>query len=348
MNRQQITEQLRAQSQVAFTQAKIKKLHEAAANVGVTNTSAAGGSGGGGGRMPVTGLSFVVNTTDYPEFGFDFTSTNEPIEFTINWGDGTIHEDSGYGGYYEESHDYGEERLDEYTVTITFDDPLKILEIDFPGFNDDYAGISSITGLQSLSNLEEFRADYNYLVSVDLSGLTNLTYVDISDCEIPNTEGEHSLTTVNLSGCTALEELRLDDSDFSNGIPDLSGLTALRRLDFDQCGIKGTVDLSGLTSLESFDLYGNDELTRVIISSSQPLGEDNDYDGVEIYSCALTQTAVNNILIALAANDIENGRVNLAGDYDGSTGGSNAAPGAPGLAAITTLEGRGWDVYVNS
>jgi Leucine-rich repeat (LRR) protein len=293
------------------------------------------GAGGGGGasQTTATAIQFVVNTTDYLEFNFNFTSTGEPIEFTINWGDGTIHEDSGAGGYYEEGHEYAE--VGEYTVTVTFDDPLKILELDFPG-DGDYAGISSITNLQYLSNLQDFRADYNHLVSVDLSGLTNLTYVDISDCELPGSS-THSLTSVNLSGCTALGELRLDDSDFSNGIPDLNGLTALRIIDFDECGITGTVDISGFPSLERFDFNSNEGLTRIIISSSQPLGDNGE---LYAYDCALTQTAVNNILVALAANAIDNGYVDLSG-------GTNAIPGASGLAAITTLEGKGWSVEFN-
>jgi len=53
-----------------------------------------------------------------------------------------------------------------------------------------------------------------------------------------------SLTSVNLSGCTAIEQLRLDDSNFSGGIPNLSGLDALIYMDFDQCGITGSVDIS--------------------------------------------------------------------------------------------------------
>ena len=335
MNRQEIIEQLRVQSQSTYAQAKMKKLHEATANeLAYTNTAAAGGAAGGG-STPVTGFSFVVNTAEYLEFRFVFTSTNEPIEFTINWGDGTIHEDSGFGGYYEENHEYTE--VGEYTVTVTFDDPLKILELDFPGTDSDFAGISSITGLQSFSNLESFEADYNHLVSVDLSGLINLTYVDISDCDLPDSSTS-SLTSVNLAGCTALVEIRLDDSDFSGGFPNLSGLTALTRIDFDQCGLRGTVDISGLPSLERFDFGGNDELTRLIISSSQSLGSDGE---LYVQDCALTQTAVNNILVALASNGVENGYIQL-------DGGTNAVPSAPGLAAITTLEGNGWSLDVNS
>jgi Leucine-rich repeat (LRR) protein len=199
------------------------------------------------------------------------------------------------------------------------------------------AVITSITGLQNLTNLNNFNADYNGLQSVNLSGLANLLYVDISDNDVPGL-GTKSLTSVNLSGCTALQQLRLDDSDFSAGVPDLSGLTSLVWFDMDQCNISGSLDLQGLPSLEGFDLSGNIEITNVTISSSQPLG-----DGFEVLlsNNALTQTAVDDILVALAANSINGGYVDL-------TEGTNAVPGAAGLAAITTLTGKGWSCDVNS
>jgi PKD repeat protein len=296
------------------------------------------GAGGGASQTTPTAIQFVVNTTDYPEFGFDFTSTGEPIEFTINWGDGTIHEDSGAGGYYEESHTYAE--VGEYTVTVTFDDPLKILELNFPGTNDayDYAGISSITGLQSLANLQDFKADDNYLVSVDLSGLSNLTYVEIGDNFIVGTSTP-SLTTVNLSGCTALEELRLDDSDFSGGTPNLTGLNNLKFVDFDESDISGSVDISFLSSLDDFDFSANPGLTELIISSSQPLGLDEQY--LNASGCGLTQASVDAILVALSLNGISGATIDLQG-------GTNAVPGAAGLAAKTVLEENGWEVLINS
>jgi hypothetical protein len=200
------------------------------------------------------------------------------------------------------------------------------------------ARITSITGLQNLTNLVEVQLGWNSLTTVDLSGMSSLLYVDISDQNSPNAENVNYLTSVNLTGCTAIEELRLDDSDFSNGVPDISGLTELRYLDLDGCGITGTLDLSNFALLQGFDLSDNTGLTSVAISSSQPLGDGYD---VNIFNCDLTQTAVNNILIALAENAIENGYVDL-------TGGTNAIPGAPGLAAKTTLEGKGWQVDINT
>jgi len=200
------------------------------------------------------------------------------------------------------------------------------------------ARLTSITGLQNLTNLTDLELGYNSLTEVDLSGMSSLLDVDISDQNSPNVENNNCLTSVNLTGCTAIEELRLDDNDFSNGIPDLSDLNALQFLDLDQCGITGTVDLSNFTLLKGFDLSNNTALTGVTITSSQPLG---DSEIINISNCALYQLAVDNILIALAANAIDNGFVDLSG-------GTNWNPSATGLAAKTTLEGRSWTVTVNA
>jgi len=196
------------------------------------------------------------------------------------------------------------------------------------------ASIVSITGLQNLTNLNNFNADYNGLQSVNFSGITSLTFVDISDNDIPGTFTS-SLTSVNLSGCTALQTLRLDDSDFSAGIPSLAGLTSLSLIDFDQCSISGVVDLTGLPALADLDINGNGSLTSIIIADTQPI---NNFQG---YDCALTETAVDDILVVLSNNGQSNGYVSL-------DGGSNAIPSATGLAAKLVLEADGWGVDVNS
>ena len=196
------------------------------------------------------------------------------------------------------------------------------------------AAITSITGLQNLNNLQRFVADWNSLSSVNLSGLTNLTYVDISDNEVPGTEGQRSLTSVNLTGSTALEELRLDDSDFSAGIPNITGLTSLQWLDMDQCGITGNVDLSMLPELYGFDLSGNTGLTSVTLFEQV-------LENVIINNAALTEASVNDILAWLDGGGVLNGYVELSG-------GTNAAPTGDGLTAVTNLEGKGWSIFVNS
>jgi Leucine-rich repeat (LRR) protein len=196
------------------------------------------------------------------------------------------------------------------------------------------AVITSITGLQNLTGLTRFNADWNALRSVNLSNLPNLEDVDISDNDIAGTNTA-SLTSVNLSGSTAVQFLRLDDSDFSAGIPSLSGLTSLIVLDFDQCGISGILDFSGFPAITDIDVFGNPDLTSVIISSAQPITY------VSAANCGLTETAVDDILVALDDNGEASGSAYL-------DGGTNAIPSATGLAAKTNLEGKGWVVSVNS
>jgi hypothetical protein len=197
------------------------------------------------------------------------------------------------------------------------------------------AALTSITGLQNLTNLERFVADDNNLTSIDFSGLSNLNHVDVGDNELPGS-GTNSLTSINLSGCTSLTYLRLDDSDFSAGLPDLSDCTSLTYIDFDQCGIVGSVDVTNLTSLETFDFAGNTELTELIISSTQPLGS-----GGELYisDCALTQTAVDNILAALASGSVSNGYIRIDND---DNEGTNTTPGEAGRESLFILNSRGW------
>ena len=132
MNRQEILEQLRAQSQIAYTQAKMDRLHEANISAYTNTSAAAGGSGGGGGNnLPSNAIEFVVNTYFGTYFAFSFY-TLYPINFTIEWGDGTSHIDEGAGGSYSENHTYPESDQ-EYTARIYFSDISLVTEIDFPG-----------------------------------------------------------------------------------------------------------------------------------------------------------------------------------------------------------------------
>lgn len=193
--------------------------------------------------------------------------------------------------------------------------------------------ITSITGLQNLTGLTRFNADWNGLQSVNLSNLPNLEDVDISDCDIPGTTTP-SLTSVNVSGSTALQFLRLDDSDFSGGIPNLTGLDALVVLDFDQSNVSGVLDFSGFPVITDIDVSGNAGITSVIIADAQPINFFN------AAGCGLTETAVDDILVVLD----NNGEVNGGAYLDGGT---SAAPSATGLAAITSLQAKGWNVQVN-
>ena len=193
--------------------------------------------------------------------------------------------------------------------------------------------ITSVTGLQNLTNLQNFNADYTSLQTVNLSGLTQLVNVDVSDT-IKLDDSGPSLTDINLSGCTALEELRLDDSDFSAGIPDLSGLTSLRILDMDQCNISGTVDISAqsFNALTLVDLSGN-SITSIELPEAY-------INNLNLNGNALTATAVDYTLQWLNGSGVENGFVDLAD-------GTNAIPTENSAAARADLQSKGWEVIVN-
>jgi hypothetical protein len=196
------------------------------------------------------------------------------------------------------------------------------------------ASIVSITDLQNLPNLTTFYGDSNSLQSVNLSSLTNLSSVSIGNNDIPGSS-TNSLTSVNLSGCTALVNLVLNDSDFSGGIPNLTGLINLDRIYFDNCSISGAVDLSNLSALTQLSFDGNTALTSIVISDTQLI--------TYFYAtnCALTETAVNNILQSLDSSGVINGNVNLLF-------GTSAAPTGAGLTARTNLIAKGWNVYTNT
>ena len=81
--------------------------------------------------LPTNCIEFVVDTTDGTEFILSFT-TSEPINFTIEWGDGSTYPGVGGGGFYEESHTYPQEN-EQYTARICFDSPETVTELEFYG-----------------------------------------------------------------------------------------------------------------------------------------------------------------------------------------------------------------------
>jgi hypothetical protein len=200
--------------------------------------------------------------------------------------------------------------------------------------------ITTLTGLQNLPNLERLNADYNGLhnTTVDVSGLTNLVNVDLSDNVDVATENAAALT-VNVTGCTAVEILRLDDSDFSenqlDSIIGLTDLTALEVLDLDECNLSGSFDFSMFPALEDLDLNYNGNVTEVIITSEQPIRDLN------LQGCSLAETEVDNVLVALASGSIVNGEVYLSGD-------NMAVPGAAGREALAVLGERSWYFALNT
>jgi len=114
---------------------------------------------------------------------------------------------------------------------------------------------------------------------------------------------------------------------------DLSGLNSLTSLNLNRNNLTA-LDFSGLSNLTSFTV-GDNSLTSLDITNLTLLI----YLGA--FNNQLTSQAVDDILVNL--DDF-----GLSGSYSiDLTGTGNAAPGAAGLAAKTSLEGKGWTVAVN-
>ena len=103
MNRQEILEQLRAQSQITYAQAKMDRLHEATANIPAYTNSAAGGSGGGGGSNTLPGLygvatdGLIYSLNNFTNLPFNYDSFPSPPA-VCNGGDGYIYAVVDYEG----------------------------------------------------------------------------------------------------------------------------------------------------------------------------------------------------------------------------------------------------------
>ena len=81
--------------------------------------------------LPSNCIEFVVDTTEGTTFTLSFT-TSVPINFTIQWGDGSTYPGVGGGGFYEESHTYAQEG-EQYTARICFDSPETVTQLEFYG-----------------------------------------------------------------------------------------------------------------------------------------------------------------------------------------------------------------------
>jgi hypothetical protein len=159
---------------------------------------------------------------------------------------------------------------------------------------------------------------------LDLEGLSALEYLDCSSC---------GLSSLDLSDCAALESLHCRDNNLT--ALDVSANTALTSL---QCSNELTsLDLTGLTSLETFGCSEYETLETVTMPASHSIRE------FYAYGMALTETAVNAILVSLDGSGVEDGEVDLSNPDELGT---NAAPTGAGATAVTSLQGKGWSVTV--
>jgi len=81
-------------------------------------------------ELPSNCIEFVNNTTLGTNSLVNFT-TSGPVEYTLNWGDGTINSGTADGATTKE-HDYADADQS-YTCRLCFDNVSLVTILDFPG-----------------------------------------------------------------------------------------------------------------------------------------------------------------------------------------------------------------------
>lgn len=161
-----------------------------------------------------------------------------------------------------------------YNELVTMDF-TSLVNLDFVLLIDN--NISSLIGLENLTNLEILNVDNNNLTILDATSNTNLTTLLC---------GLNDLTSLNVVGLSNLEEFRTNSNNLT------------------------TLDLSGLTGLERFSA-GNNQLDEIDLSES-PLIEtvwipNNNLTHIDLSFATRLKSlyAKNNLLVSL---NIKNGK----------------------------------------
>lgn len=193
---------------------------------------------------------------------------------------------------------------------------------------------------------------------IDTSAGQNFTYSWNNCFDIVSFPLLNVSSGLNFSGawysCTSLTSFPLLDvssgENFTNAWSDCPGLTSFPVLDTSS-GVNFAGAWSDCTSLVSFPKLNVN--TGVQFGgcwsfctnlSTFPAGMFDNCSATTFYyawkGCALSQQSVDNILVSLDTAGQSNGIVNI-------DGGTSAAPGATGLAAKASLQGKGWTVLTN-
>jgi hypothetical protein len=212
--------------------------------------------------------------------------------------------------------------LDNSPVSLTYNPSLTSIDLSGLLFTLDFS-ISNNTSLtqSSFNNLiqcnQAFIITNSSLESISFNSLVSASKISIAN----NT----SLETIDLS---SLDNIKVQTTDDSNTL----------YIDENNSNLK-SLDISGLITVPSgtiilFSSTGFPNLEEVILNNAV------DATNVDIRSANLTQTSVDNILIALDTAGYSGGTVIL-------DGGTSATPGVGGIAAAASLIGKSWTVTTN-
>lgn len=231
----------------------------------------------------------------------------------------------------------------------------------------DLTGCNSLTVVQAEGNIGSFDASGTSVQQFtggstgtalfDLSGCTSLTSFtpsplsgntsyDCSGCTSLGTVSFQgvSFVSANFSGCTALASIAFfyAPTPFTLNLTNCTSLASIQLAD-GSSGPTGitSLNISGCTSLAAINSIGpGSDITSLITVTVTTLPAMISMDLTAGTGAALNVASVNSILIALDANGLNNGAVNMSG-------GTSAAPTGAGLVAKANLIGKGWFVGTN-
>ena len=149
------------------------------------------------------------------------------------------------------------------------------------GLSVDYyhQGLASLEGIRYFYALASLDCSGNRLTSLDVSGLTSLTYLNCVANQLASLDvsgltaltnldcSSNQLTSLDVSGCTALTDLSCHGNQLAS--LDVSGLTALTALSCSDNQLTG-LDVRGLTFLTELECGGN-QLTSLDVSGCTAL-----------------------------------------------------------------------------
>ncbi|ARN89599.1 KxYKxGKxW signal peptide domain-containing protein [Levilactobacillus brevis] len=151
-----------------------------------------------------------------------------------------------------------------------------IVQMIQPAATDDVGMITSLKGLERITNLVHFQMDMRYFdpsAMIDLSFAPNLTSFELSNLTgVPVNWGmtANDLVQKYLHANTKLNFFRADDQNLTGGIPDFSNNPEVANIYMVDNQLTGTIpSLRYLTNLENIDVSYN-QLTGNIENLNQP------------------------------------------------------------------------------
>jgi PKD repeat protein len=252
--------------------------------------------------------------------------------------------------------------------TCTAMNVLQVWNCNLVGATFDISALASLVILQisGNSNLSTLDVTNNTLLRELYCQDDNLSTLDVTnnpELLILQANG-NSLTTLNLTNNIKLKTLFLYANTGLALPTGFSGLTQLEWLSIYNCNITVALNCTPFTQLKIIDA-GNTSLPSVNLSTCTNLESISIRNSPSVTTfnlpttlsnttvvsgqgCALTASAVNDILVKLDANGKVNPTPGSSSFYWVSLiGGTNAAPTGVGITAKNNLIAKGWSVTTN-